>query len=170
MSKISVLFVCLGNICRSPAAEGVFRKKAAAANLLDSLEIDSAGTAAWHVGKSPDSRMTAAAKKRGYELSALRARQVEAEDFDNYDYIFAMDLENYDNLLDLTEERDKPTSRAALSLYLDYATHFKEQEVPDPYYGGPEGFDHVLDLVEDAADGFIAEIQDNLSKRKQSAG
>ena len=151
MSKSAVLFVCLGNICRSPVAEGVFRQKIQDVGLADDVTIDSAGTAAWHVGKSPDSRMIRAAATRGYDLTPLRARQAIARDFEEFDHIIAMDKENYANL-----EAIRPANaRAKLSLFLDYAEHVAEEEVPDPYFGGTDGFYHVIDLVEAASDGLI---------------
>ncbi|GJM01860.1 MAG: phosphotyrosine protein phosphatase [Rhodomicrobium sp.] len=154
MKKISILFVCLGNICRSPIAEGVFRKKAEAANLNNSIEIDSAGTAAWHAGNPPDTRMIEAAKERGYDITNLRARQVNTNDFSKFDYILAMDDEN---LMDLEDVSPEGTA-ANLKLFLDYANGAKEREVPDPYFGGADGFFHVIELVESASDGLIKEI------------
>lgn len=154
MTKIRILFVCLGNICRSPVAEGVFRKKIKDSNLTDKFELDSAGTAAWHVGKSPDNRMMEAANLRGYDLSDLRARQAIASDFEKFDYILAMDTDNLYNL----EDMNPGTGEANLSLFLDYAATVKDKEVPDPYYGKKEGFNHVIDLVEEAADGLIEKL------------
>lgn len=155
MNKIAILFVCLGNICRSPVAEGVFRKKIEDAGYTDNLTIDSAGTAAWHVGKSPDDRMTSAAHSRGYDLSPLRARQVTEKDFENYDFLVAMDDENYDGLMDIRPE----APRGKIVMFLDYAKDISEKEVPDPYFGGDEGFHHVIDLVENAADGLIESLK-----------
>jgi len=149
-----ILFVCMGNICRSPTAEGVFRRLAAEAGLLDSLHVDSAGTHGYHVGRPPDSRASATAAGRGYDLSALRARQVTREDFETFDYILAMDRENYDHLAQLAPK----ARRDRLHLFLEYSTRFPGQEVPDPYYGGAQGFEQVLDMVEDAARGLIAEL------------
>lgn len=149
-----VLFVCLGNICRSPTAEGVFRKKVQEMGLEALIDIDSAGTANWHTGKSPDSRSISFAKRRGYDLTALRARQVTAEDFHQFDYILAMDNENLTNLRAL-----KPDSfQGHLGLFLDYAAEVAIKEVPDPYYGGDEGFDHVVDLIETASRGLLKEL------------
>lgn len=162
-----VLFVCLGNICRSPTAEGVFRHRASSAGLTQ-LHIDSAGTADWHIGKSPDGRTVKAAAERGYELSALRARQVSAADFDAFDFILAMDEQNFINL----QAIQPPQSRARLSLFLDYLGDYvgdqvddqvgkqSIREVPDPYYGGPQGFETVLDLIENASDGLIMRLRD----------
>lgn len=151
MSKISVLFVCLGNICRSPTAEAVFRAKLEQRNLPFEVEIDSAGTASWHVGKPPDRRMINAGSERGYDLSPLRARQVKAEDFGRYDYILAMDQENLKHLRSLRPEGSKTEPQ----LFLDYATGIDEAEVPDPYYGGENGFFHVIELIENASDGLL---------------
>ena len=151
---IKVLFICMGNICRSPTAEGVFRNLVQDAGLAHLIQIDSAGTHDYHIGAPPDRRAQAAAVQRGYDLSDLRGRQVAARDFDEFDYILAMDADNLNNL-----NRIKPAQhRAKLSLFLEYGQRFSEREVPDPYYGGVQGFDHVLDLVEDAAAGLLAEI------------
>ena len=161
MKKKSILFVCLGNICRSPVAEGVFRKKAEQAKVLDFLEIDSAGTAAWHVGKSPDDRMITAAKERGYDLTSLRARQAVVEDFEKFDHILAMDTDNLYSLQDI-----EPTNgKANLRLFLTYAPNIKLTDVPDPYYGKKDGFNHVIDLVEEASDGLLAKVQEELSEQ-----
>lgn len=161
MEKKSILFVCLGNICRSPVAEGVFRKKAEEANILDFLEIDSAGTAAWHVGKAPDVRMIEAAKDRGYDLTELRARQAVAEDFEKFHHILAMDTDNLYSLQDL----DPGSGKADLRLFLTYAPSIKLTDVPDPYYGKEDGFNHVIDLIEEASDGLLAKIQEELSEQ-----
>jgi len=144
----SVLFVCLGNICRSPAAQGVFRKKAAAAGLK--VTIDSAGTGAWHAGDPPDERMQKAALRRGYDLSAQRARRVDDGDGYAFDCILAMDASN---LADL-EDRRLPDWTANVRRLLN-------QDIPDPYYGGDQGFDHVLNLLEDGMDALIEEIKAN---------
>lgn len=154
MNKTSILFVCLGNICRSPVAEGVFRQKIAEAGLAEQVSIDSAGTAAWHVGKAPDSRMISAARERGYDLSALRARQAITSDFHEFDHILAMDHENLANLQAIEPHNPK----AQLSLFLSYAEGVAEEAVPDPYFGGTEGFYHVIDLVEAASDGLIKSL------------
>lgn len=146
-----LLFVCLGNICRSPAAEGVMRARAAG---LD-LQLDSAGLGAWHVGAAPDARMQAAALARGYDLSAQRARQVSARDFHEADLILAMDEGNMAGL----ERRAPAAARARLAFMLDFAPPGGPREVPDPYYGGEDGFDHVLDLLEPAADGLLARLR-----------
>jgi protein-tyrosine phosphatase len=150
----SVLFVCLGNICRSPTAEAVFRSQVAERQLDRFIHIDSAGTGDWHIGKAPDSRAQEAAKKRGYDLSSLSARQVRRSDFETFDLILAMDN---NNLADL--QRLKPSdSSIQLELFLNYA-RANVQEVPDPYYGGLSGFDVVLDLVEAASSGLLNDLQ-----------
>jgi len=149
--KIRILFVCMGNICRSPTAEGVMRALAARAGLARHYEIDSAGTHAYHLGNPPDARSQQAASHRGYDLTGLRARQIAAGDFACFDLILAMDR---DNLL-LLERSCPPKLRHKLGLFLDYAEACDEDEVPDPYYGGPQGFEHVLDLAEAAAQGLI---------------
>ncbi len=153
--KVSVLFVCLGNICRSPTAHGVFRQLVKEAGLEEVIEIDSAGTAAFHVGKAPDTRSIQLAKQRGIEMADLRARQVDLGDFYQYDYVLAMDEANFFNLkeLALPEHYDK------IQLFLDYSSDYAEKEVPDPYYGGAQGFDHVFDLVESASQGLLQHIQ-----------
>jgi len=140
----------MGNICRSPTAEGVFRHVVTAADADDRLEIDSAGTHAYHVGEPPDRRSQAAAERRGYSLSALRARRVSSDDFERFDLILGMDRLNVESL--------KASSGAVhhhkIRLFLDY-TDGDEMEVPDPYYGGERGFEYVLDLVEDASKGLL---------------
>lgn len=148
-----VLFVCLGNICRSPTAHGVFREMVERKGLAHGIEIDSAGTAAYHVGNSPDHRSAAAALQRGYDLSDLRARQAIVSDFDHYDYIMAMDAQNLVDLRSIC-----PVNYAGyLGLFLELAD-LDEREVPDPYYGGVSGFDHVLDLVEAASESLLNRI------------
>ena len=147
-SKTSILFVCMGNICRSPTAEGVFRHHAEQAGLRDRLHIDSAGTHAYHVGEPADPR--AAAEKRGMSLDGIRARRASNDDFERFDYIIAMDE---DNLARLREEAPD-AHRHKIRLFLDYAA-VDESEVPDPYYGGAAGFERVLDLVEAASRGLL---------------
>lgn len=154
---VRILFVCMGNICRSPTAEGVVRAHVERAGLAAVVEIDSAGTHGYHIGKAPDDRARTAATARGYDLSALRARRVSDFDFVRFDRILAMDRDN----LDLLRQACPPEHRHKLGLFLEYSRRFREREVPDPYYGGPEGFEHVLDLVEDAARGLI----DSLSQK-----
>jgi protein-tyrosine phosphatase len=154
----SVLFVCLGNICRSPTAEGVFRHLAREAGLEDSIHIDSAGTGGYHVGAPPDARAMAAAQARGYDLASIRARKVAPEDFEQFSLILAMDEDNLVHLRGIAPE----TSRARLGLLLDYAPGRKEREVPDPYYGGRNGFEQVLALVNEACAGLLEELRRNL--------
>lgn len=154
---MKVLFVCLGNICRSPTAEGVLRHKVRAAGLEDRIEIDSAGTGDWHVGKAPDARTRATALRRGYDLSSLRARQVSLADFSRYDLILAMDNANLRDLKHLRGSGGK----AELDLFLR-RYELEIDEVPDPYYGGEDGFERVLDLVERACDGLLTEVKGRL--------
>jgi len=152
---IRVLFVCLGNICRSPTAEGVLRDLAAREAPRLKLEIDSAGTADYHIGAAPDPRSQSAARARGIDISGLRARQIERSDFDRFDYILAMDEHNLAQL-----ERLRPRdSHAQLRLFMSYATQPGTVEVPDPYYGGPQDFEAVLDLTSAAARGFLAALE-----------
>lgn len=145
----------MGNICRSPTAHGVFQKIIQQEGLTDRIGIDSAGTYAYHVGKKPDSRAIASASKRGYELSKLRARKVTDEDFEKFDYILAMDEENLADLLVQSNEEhiDK------IKLFLEFSKKTQSLEVPDPYYGGAQGFEVVLDLVEEASNGLLAHIK-----------
>lgn len=152
---MKVLFVCLGNICRSPTAEGVLRHKLLEAGLAEQVEVDSAGTGDWHVGKAPDTRTRQAALRRGYDLSLLRARQVSVEDFSRFDLVLAMDHSNLRDLKGLRRNGSEP------DLFLRRYGLVPE-EVPDPYYGGEEGFEEVLDLIEQACDGLVAEIRGRL--------
>ncbi len=144
----------MGNICRSPTAEGVFRHHVGAAGLSDTIEIDSAGTHAYHVGEPPDRRARAAAERRGMSLDGIKARRVEAADYERFDYIIAMDE---DNLYRLREEAPDE-HRAELRLFLEFSKGV-ETEVPDPYYGGASGFERVLDLVDDASRGLLEAIR-----------
>lgn len=153
-----VLFVCTGNICRSPTAEAVFRHQAEQAGLSASIGIDSAGTHDYHVGDPPDSRSIAAAKTRGFDMSALRARKVRREDFKTFDLILAMDSDHHEHLLALRPN----DAKAEVRLFLDYHPEKRVKNVPDPYYGGPEGFVAVLDLVEAASAALLAEIKRGL--------
>lgn len=156
MKKIvSVLFVCMGNICRSPTAEVVFRHYVENAGLSESILIDSAGTHDYHIGHAPDLRSQLAAKQRGYDMSGLRGRQVTSADFERFDYVLAMDQANLTILQYLTPRGCKKQ----VGLFLDYARHHSEREVPDPYYGGEQGFEHVLDMVEDAAQVLLQHIR-----------
>lgn len=152
---IKVLFVCMGNICRSPTAEGVFRHIVSQSDLDDHIHIDSAGTHAYHVGEPPDARAQQAANKRRFDLSQQRARKVSSEDFHQFDYVLAMDRSNVSEL----EMICPPGHEDKLRLFLEFATQSLEREVPDPYYGGDQGFEHVLDLVEDASRGLLAAIR-----------
>ena len=152
--KISILFVCMGNICRSPTAEGVFRHHVVAAGLDGHIEIDSAGTHAYHVGEPPDRRARAAAERRGISLDGIRARRVQPDDFEHFHYIIAMDHDN----LAILEEQAEDGHRDKLRLFLEFSSG-REREVPDPYYGGVTGFERVLDLVEDASRGLLEELR-----------
>jgi len=153
--KLSVLMVCMGNICRSPTAEAVLRHKLQLAGLDDAVHVDSAGTLAWHSGEPPDSRSVTHAERRGYNLTALRARPVAPTDFETCDFILAMDWDN----LGWLEERCPPQHLSKLGRLTQYASRHEAEVVPDPYQGGPAGFENVLDLVEDACDGFVAFLQ-----------
>lgn len=159
MKKIKVLFVCMGNICRSPTAEGVFTRMVKQQKLDDFFEIDSAGTHAYHTNEAPDLRAQKAARERGIELSHLRARQVTYGDFADFDYLLVMDDDNYETLIGKCPAEHK----SKINYLLDYATSVNFREVPDPYYGGQHGFERVLDMVESAAQGFL----ENLKKSGQ---
>lgn len=150
-----VLLVCMGNICRSPTAEGVLRHFIKINNLGDKVEVDSAGTHGYHVGEAPDSRTQRAAAVRGYNLSQLRARKVARQDLDYFDLILAMDKSNFDNL----QRMASPEQLGRIKLFMSYSRNFDDDEVPDPYYGLGHGFDLVLDMVEDASLGLIDEIK-----------
>ena len=152
---VKVLFVCLGNICRSPTAEGVFTALIDREGLTDLVSVDSAGTGDWHVGDQPDRRAQAAAKARGYDLSMQRARQIKEIDFWDFDYVIAMDSQNHSDLSIMapTNAQDR------IRMFLSFAPKEGVTDVPDPYYGGANGFDHVLDLVEAASLGLLQEIR-----------
>ena len=152
----SVLFVCMGNICRSPTSEGVFRHHVAEAGLGERIVVDSAGTHAYHVGDPPDRRAHAAAERRGISLVDIRARRVSDDDFERFDYIIAMDEDNVTRLKD----QSSPEHHSKVRLFLEFSSS-GEREVPDPYYGGAAGFERVLDLVEDASRGLL----ETLSKK-----
>ncbi len=154
MAKHRLLFVCLGNICRSPMAEGVFRRVAQEEGMLDRFEIDSAGLGNWHVGQAPDSRAQAAARTRGVDISDQSARQVTKGDFARFDLLLAMDGSNYDELVELAPK----SARHKIRRFLDFAPHVGAEDVPDPFFGGTEGFNHALDLIEAAARGLLAEL------------
>jgi protein-tyrosine phosphatase len=147
-----VLFVCMGNICRSPTAEGVTRTHAERLGVAEAFEFDSAGTHGYHVGNAPDARAREAAARRGYDLSRLKARQVNDYDFIRFDRILAMDRDN----LALLRQSCPEQQQGKLGLFLEYAESIAEDEVPDPYYGGPEGFERVLDMIENAAAGLLS--------------
>jgi len=151
-NKFGVLFVCTGNICRSPTAEAIFRKLATDAGMA--VTADSAGTHGYHVGEPPDPRAQKAAAKRGYDLSALRARTIEGADFRRFDLILAMDQEHHAILSRIAGS----SAEHKLKLMMSYARRFKERDVPDPYYGGPQGFERVLDMLEDAAKGLLESL------------
>lgn len=165
MAKHRLLFVCLGNICRSPMAEGVFRRVAEDAKLSHLFEVDSAGMGDWHKGQSPDARAQAAALNRGVDISGQRARKVELEDFEDFDLLLAMDGANHEELMEIAPR----STRHKIRYFLDYAPHVGTQHVPDPYYGGDEGFDHALDLIEAAAQGLLAELTGEKTRPAQDA-
>ena len=149
-----ILFVCLGNICRSPTAEAVFRELARRDAAGLPVEVDSAGTHGYHTGDAPDERSIVAARRRGFDMSTLRARVVEGADFERFDLVLAMDEPVYERLRSMA-----PRGRTdRVRLFLDYAPHLNRREVPDPYYGGEAGFEEVLDLVEEAARGLLAAL------------
>jgi protein-tyrosine phosphatase len=156
MNTTAVLFVCMGNICRSPTAHGVFRKLVEQQGLREQIRVDSAGTHSYHIHEPPDTRSTEAAAKRGVDIRDLRARKVNADDFRTFDYILAMDRDN----LAILEGMCPPDYDGELRLFLDYASDdWRTREVPDPYYGGQQGFSQVLSMVEDAAHGLLQAIQ-----------
>jgi protein-tyrosine phosphatase len=152
--KIGVLFVCLGNICRSPTAEGVFRAQLARQGLSAGFLVDSAGTAGYHEGSPPDRRATQAARRRGVELGGIRARQLVVGDLARFDHVLCMDRSNLEDVRELAGD----SVRARVGLLLEYGG-LGEREVPDPYYGGDRGFELVLDLIENACEGLIAELR-----------
>jgi protein-tyrosine phosphatase len=154
--KTRVLFVCMGNICRSPTAEGVFRHFVAEAGLTESVDVDSAGTHAYHRGEPSDQRASEAAKRRGYSLADIHSRKIHDKDFDQFDYVIAMDR---DNLAILIEQSDAQ-HHDKISLFLEHSAGHGD-EVPDPYYGGSSGFERVLDLVEEASRGLLETLQRN---------
>lgn len=156
----SVLFVCLGNICRSPTAEGVFRKLVEESGLQEKVIIDSAGTSAYHIGESPDSRSQAEALRHGYDLSPIRSRQIIADDFDTFDVIIAMDKSNLEHLKLIKSKGYE--EKLKLFLY-DFAPHLQRFDVPDPYYGGPRGFTEVVELIEQASQGLLDYIEKRLA-------
>ena len=158
VARTNVLFVCMGNICRSPTAEVVFRTASTRAGLGAHLQVDSAGTIEWHAGNPPDYRAIAHAARRGYDLTPLRARQVTVADFDRFHWILAMDRANLVHLEGLRPQR----FAGHLGLFLDLAPALGVREVPDPYDGGPEAFERMLDLIEDASIAFAARLKEGL--------
>jgi protein-tyrosine phosphatase len=158
-----ILFVCMGNICRSPTAEGVFRRLVAERAPGVEIEVDSAGTHDYHVGDPPDPRSIAAAARRGVDLRRLRAREVRDEDFERFDLIIAMDRLNRETLL----ERSPAPFRDRIRLFMEFASDSEVEDVPDPYYGGAPGFERVLDLAEEAAAGLLDEILERANPRRR---
>ena len=152
---VRVLFVCLGNICRSPIAQGVFENVLRREGLEAEVSVDSAGTGTWHVGEPPDQRAQRSASSRGLDLSTQRARRIAPEDCETFDYVLTMDEENYRAVASLCR------GSAVVRPFLDFAKDTPESEVPDPFYGGSEGFEHVLDLVEEASEGLIEDIREH---------
>lgn len=161
MGKIKILFVCMGNICRSPSAEGIFRHLVEEHKVGPLFEIDSAGTHAYHIGEPPDRRSQEAAARRSIDISSLQARQVMPKDFEYYHYLLAMDRENYKTL----RKMSSPQHLHKIHLFMKFAPHFHTEEVPDPYYGGADGFEQVLDMVDAAARGLLAELQSTVFAR-----
>ncbi|MDH3712518.1 MAG: low molecular weight phosphotyrosine protein phosphatase [Gammaproteobacteria bacterium] len=158
MAEISVLFICSGNICRSPTAQGVFEHKVVQAGLGERIFVDSAGTHGFHIGSRPDSRAQRAAERRGFDLSRQRSRRVEVDDFANFDYLIGMDRDNIQALREVCP----PANYDKLSLFMQFVATADVDEVPDPYYGGTHGFERVLDLVEQASDALLEHVRDRL--------
>jgi protein-tyrosine phosphatase len=159
MEKFSILMVCMGNICRSPMAEGIFRREIAKAGLQDKVTIDSAGTHSYHIGEPPDARAQSAISRRGVDISGLRGRQVADADFEKFDYILAMDEGNLSIL-----RRSAPAhAHEKIRLLLSFSRKYPHQDVPDPYYGGARGFEENLDMIEDAVEGLIRDIREAFS-------
>ncbi|UCH46723.1 MAG: low molecular weight phosphotyrosine protein phosphatase [Betaproteobacteria bacterium] len=160
LTPVRVLFVCTGNICRSPTAEGVFRHLVKAENLHQHVLVDSAGTTGYHVGEQPDHRSMRAAAQRGYDLTDLRARLLVESDFVEFDYLLAMDLGHRTIL----EAGAPDEHRQKVSMFLDFSQKYGGHEVPDPYYGGGQGFEFVLDMIEDGAAGLLSDIKKKLGR------
>ena len=163
---VRVLFVCMGNICRSPMAEGMFRKAVREAGLESHVEIDSAGTHAYHVGSPPDARAQQAIRQRGVDISGLRGRKVADVDFERFDYILVMDGDNYDRLIDRAPSHHHGKIRRLLS----FSRKYPNLDVMDPYYGGPQGFEENLDMIEDAVQGLIRDITGGSQVKMRSDG
>ncbi len=159
-NKINVVFVCMGNICRSPTGQAVFENLVESKGLSDKIHVDSAGTHAYHVGEPPDARSQRTAQRRGIDMSTQRARRVEHDDFDNFDYVLAMDQSNYDGLVSMASV----SQSERIHLFMDFAASGKHKEVPDPYYGGSNGFERVLDMVAEASEGLLADILEKHNK------
>lgn len=154
---MKILFVCLGNICRSPSAEAVFNAKLKQHGLTSDVEVDSAGTSGFHEGDSADSRMMTHADKRAYNLTSI-SRQIRPNDFDEFDMIIAMDASNFQNLMSLAKN---PSQKNKIAMMTDFSEKYNGEDVPDPYYGGSMGFERVLDILEDCAEGLIDEIKNS---------
>jgi protein-tyrosine phosphatase len=165
MARHRLLFVCLGNICRSPMAEGVFRRIAEEEGVLDLFDIDSAGLGHWHIGQAPDTRAQKAARDRGIDISGQSARQVKHGDFARFDLLLVMDEGNFQELVQLAPA----DARHKVRRFLDYAPKARTKDVPDPFFGGPEGFDHALDLIEQAARGLLASLTADAAQVKSGA-
>jgi len=156
-TKVRVLFVCMGNICRSPTAEGVFRKLVEDRQLDDHFEIDSAGTHSYHTGGPADPRASETALQRGIDLSSIRSRPVELADFENFDYLIAMDADNYSRMTGMADSAQADN----IYLLMSFADGSETSDVPDPYYGGDSGFETVFDMIEEASRGLLAAIEDS---------
>jgi protein-tyrosine phosphatase len=165
MARHRLLFVCLGNICRSPMAEGVFRRIAEEEGVLDLFDIDSAGLGHWHIGQAPDTRAQKAARDRGIDISGQSARQVKHGDFARFDLLITMDEDNFRELTQLAPA----DARHKVRRFLDFAPKARTKDVPDPFFGGPEGFDHALDLIEEAARGLLASLTADAARVKSGA-
>lgn len=166
MKKVSVLFVCMGNICRSPTAQAVFESFVQRSGLAQAIQVDSAGTHAYHLGSQPDQRSQQAALGRGLDLTQQRARKIQVADFTEFDYVLAMDLQNLRALQSYAQAKQAQN----LKLFMEFASRWREREVPDPYYGGSQGFERVLDMIEDASEGLLAHIIRQHSLERERLG